>query len=162
LNAEPANTGDVTIRPAAGDDTEALIGLIHQYLDFYRVAYPDETLLRSLIERLQSDPSRGAQLIALQDGNLVGFASLYATLDTFLAREILIMNDLFVSPAGRSAGVGTLLFQACRRYAAEKGYARVDWVTAPDNLAAQRFYDRHGGRRGPWLAYSIAPSTGDA
>jgi len=33
-------------------------------------------------------------------------------------------------------------------------YARLDWVTADDNHDAQRFYDRHGGRRGPWVSYS--------
>jgi GNAT superfamily N-acetyltransferase len=152
--------GVVVIRPAGPKDDEALVDLLHQYLDFYRVPYPEEQRLRALIDRLRTDPSRGVQLIALQDGKPVGFASLYATLDTFLASDILIMNDLFVTPAGRSAGIGTQLFEACRRYAADKGYARVDWVTAPDNLAAQRFYDRHGGRRGPWVSYSIPPLSG--
>ena len=151
------NQKGLVIRPAEPDDDDALIDLLHQYLDFYRVPYPEDSRLRGLINRLRTDPSRGVQLIAFQDGRPVGFASLYATLDTFLASDILIMNDLFVTPAGRSAGIGTQLFMACRRYAADKGYARVDWVTAPDNLAAQRFYDRHGGRRGPWVSYSIPP-----
>ena len=147
----------ITIRPAAPGDTDALVDLLHQYLDFYHVPYPDNGLLRNLIGTLQRDQSRGVQLIAFNDGAPAGFVSLYATLDTFLARPILIMNDLFVTPAGRGAGIGTLLFEASRRYAAENGYARVDWVTGPDNLAAQRFYDRHGGRRGPWVSYSISP-----
>ena len=43
-------------------------------------------------------------------------------------------------------------------YAAAHGYARLDWVTGADNHDAQRFYDRHGGRRGPWISYSATLS----
>jgi ribosomal protein S18 acetylase RimI-like enzyme len=50
--------------------------------------------------------------------------------------------------------VGAALFDASLAYATAHGYARIDWVTAQDNRDAQRFYDRHGGRRGPWVSYS--------
>jgi len=68
-------------------------------------------------------------------------------------------NDLFVNPASRSGGVGAALFDASLAYASARGYARLDWVTAQDNGAAQRFYDRHGGRRGPWVSYSATPTA---
>jgi len=51
------------------------------------------------------------------------------------------------------------LFDASLEYASARGYARLDWVTAQDNRAAQRFYERHGGRRGPWVSYSATPAT---
>ncbi|MDQ6710025.1 MAG: hypothetical protein M3Z11_05655 [Candidatus Dormibacteraeota bacterium] len=62
--------------------------------------------------------------------------------------------DFYQTPFPGAAQIGALL-AAARRYAAESGYARLDWVTGADNLAAQRFYDRHGGRRGPWISYSL-------
>jgi ribosomal protein S18 acetylase RimI-like enzyme len=64
------------------------------------------------------------------------------------------MNDLFVDPSLRNRGIGAALFDASLAYATAHGYARLDWVTAADNQDAQRFYDRHGGRRGPWVSYS--------
>jgi ribosomal protein S18 acetylase RimI-like enzyme len=67
-----------------------------------------------------------------------------------------VMNDLFVDPAVRSRGVGAALFDASLAYATDRGYARLDWVTAADNHGAQRFYERHGGRRGQWVSYSRA------
>jgi ribosomal protein S18 acetylase RimI-like enzyme len=51
--------------------------------------------------------------------------------------------------------VGTALLDAARECAGKAGYVRLDWVTADDNLGAQRFYDRHGGKRGPWISYSL-------
>ena len=94
--------------------------------------------------------------MAEERGRLHGFASLYACLDTLIADRILVMNDLFVDPSSRNRGTGAALFDASLAYASAQGYARVDWVTAEDNRDAQRFYDRHGGRRGPWISYSAA------
>jgi GNAT superfamily N-acetyltransferase len=93
------------------------------------------------------------------DGRLQGFASLYVCLDTLVADRILVMNDLFVDPSLRNHGVGAALFDASLAYATAHGYARLDWVTAQDNRDAQRFYDRHGGQRGPWVSYSAVPSA---
>jgi hypothetical protein len=88
---------------------------------------------RALLDALEQDSERGVQLVADADGRLQGFATLYAGFDTLIADRILVMNDL---------------------------YARLDWVTAADNRDARRFYVRHGGQRGPWVSYSLVPSSG--
>jgi GNAT superfamily N-acetyltransferase len=92
--------------------------------------------------------------VADEGGRLHGFASLYACFDTLVADRILVMNDLFVDQSVRNRGIGAALFDASLAYATARGYARLDWVTAADNHDAQRFYDRHGGHRGPWVSYS--------
>jgi len=133
--------------------------LIKGYFAFYHTAFPGETKLRALLDGLDQHPDRGTQLVAEADGRLLGFATLYSCYDTLLADRILVMNDLFVDPAARNGGVGAALFDASLEFASARGYARLDWVTAQDNLGAQRFYDRHGGRRGPWVSYSATPSA---
>ncbi|TMC40365.1 MAG: GNAT family N-acetyltransferase, partial [Chloroflexi bacterium] len=116
---------------------------------FYQTPFPADSKVEALLDLLDQDPDRGVQLVADAGGRLQGFASLYACLDTLVADRILVMNDLFVDPSFRNAGVGAALFEASLAYATAHGYARLDWVTASDNHDAQRFYDRHGGRRGP-------------
>lgn len=152
-------TPAVAVRPATRDDRPALIALIRGYLDFYHAPQPDDARLQAFLDRLDADPSRGVQLVAEQGGRLVGFASLFASFDTLVAAEILVMNDLFVEQASRRRGIGDALFAACRQYARDHRYVRLDWVTAQDNTVARRFYDRHGGVAGPWIAYSIDPTT---
>jgi GNAT superfamily N-acetyltransferase len=146
----------MVVRPAKHEDRPQLIELMRGYFAFYRTPLPSEEKLASLLDALERDPDRGVQLVADESGRLQGFATLYACLDTFLADRILVMNDLFVDPAVRSRGVGAALFDASLAYATDRGYARLDWVTAADNHGAQRFYERHGGRRGPWVSYSRA------
>jgi GNAT superfamily N-acetyltransferase len=147
----------MVVRPAKHEDRPQLIALIKGYFAFYRTPVPAPNKLEALLDTLEHDPDRGVQLVADDDGRLQGFATLYACLDTLIADRILVMNDLFVDPSVRNGGVGAALFDASLAYATHHGYARLDWVTAADNHDAQRFYDRHGGQRGPWVSYSRVP-----
>jgi GNAT superfamily N-acetyltransferase len=144
----------VVIRPAEPEDRPQLLELIRGYFAFYHTPLPPNSKLEAFIDLLEHDPDRGVQLVAEAGGRLQGFASLYACLDTLVADRILVMNDLFVDPSIRNRGVGAALFDASLAYATAHGYTRLDWVTATDNHDAQRFYDRHGGRRGSWISYS--------
>ena len=146
------------VRPAEREDRPQLVELIKGYFAFYRTPFPAESKVETLLDLLDQDPSRGVQLVADASGRLHGFASLYACFDTLVADRILVMNDLFVDPRFRNQGVGAALFDASLAYVTAQGYARLDWVTATDNQHAQRFYDRHGGRRGPWVSYSADPA----
>jgi GNAT superfamily N-acetyltransferase len=148
----------VLVRPAERKDRPELLALIEGYFAFYRTPFPRQKV-EALLDLLEQDPSLGVQLVGEADGNLQGFASLYACIDTLVADRILVMNDLFVEPSLRSHGVGGALFDASLAYATAHGYVRLDWVTAEDNRDAQRFYDRHGGQRGPWISYSANPGT---
>ena len=147
----------MVVRRAKHEDRQQLIELMRGYFAFYRTPLPSAEKLAALLDTLEHDPHRGVQLVADELGHLQGFATLYACLDTFVADRILVMNDLFVDPAVRRRGVGAALFEASLAYATHHGYARLDWVTAADNHGAQRFYERHGGRRGPWVSYSKVP-----
>ena len=144
------------VRPAERKDRPQLLDLIEGYFAFYRTPF-FRPKVEALLDLLEQDSGLGVQLVVEADGRLQGFASLYACVDTLVADRILVMNDLFVDPSLRNRGIGAALFDASLAYATAHRYARLDWVTAQDNRDAQRFYDRHGGRRGPWVSYSADP-----
>ena len=146
----------MVVRPAEREDRPQLVELIQGYFAFYRTPFPAGSKVEAFLDLLERDPALGVQLVAEDAGRLHGFATLYACLDTQIADRILVMNDLFVAPSSRDHGTGAALFDACLAYASAHGYARLDWVTAADNDDAQRFYERHGGRRGPWVSYSAS------
>src|SRR4030081_70520 len=150
----------MVVRPAERKDRPQLLDLIEGYFNFYRTPF-DPPKVEALLDLLEEDPGLGVQLVADADGRLQGFASLYACLDTLVADRILVMNDLFVDPSVRSQGVGAALLEASLTYATTHGYVRLDWVTAQDNVDAQRFYDRHGGRARPPVSHSLETAAGD-
>jgi GNAT superfamily N-acetyltransferase len=134
---------------------EQLAPLVLEYIvGFYRQPRPSDDDLRALIE-VGVDGRDGASFLAEEDGRLLGFATLYFSWSTLRAGRIAIMNDLYVVEAARGTGVAADLFRTCAGESARRGCVEMTWETAPDNVRAQRFYDRLGGHRGEWVTYSI-------
>ncbi|GIP40326.1 hypothetical protein J31TS4_36060 [Paenibacillus sp. J31TS4] len=144
-----------TIRKAEAGDREQLASLLLAYIvGFYGCEPPADRDLALLQDRL-AEGSIGCQFVAEREGTLVGFATLYGSYSTLRARPVAVLNDLYVAEEERGRGLGQGLFEACAAYAAEQGYASMSWETDRENTAAQRFYDRMGGRAGSWLVYSL-------
>jgi GNAT superfamily N-acetyltransferase len=142
----------------AEDDLPDLLPLMRGYCDFYEVAPADEALLamsRVLIE----DPERqGLQLIARDDdGQAVGFATIFWTWSTLSADRLGVMNDLFVSQDARGGGVADALIAACADQCRDRGVPDLAWQTAKTNARAQVVYERVGATRDDrWLDYSLS------
>jgi GNAT superfamily N-acetyltransferase len=147
----------VSIELVTEDDLPELLPLMRGYCDFYGAAPSDDALL-ALSRALLSDPQdSGLQLLARDDdGAAVGFATIFWTFSTLDAQRIGVMNDLFVAPEGRGAGIGEALIGECVERCRAAGAGRLTWQTALDNHRAQAVYERVGARRSQWLDYEIA------
>jgi GNAT superfamily N-acetyltransferase len=137
-------------------DLAELLPLMRGYCDFYEVSPSDDALLE-LARALIADPDReGVQLIAHDDGEAVGFATVYWSWATTTASRLGVMNDLFVAPNARGTGAAEALIHACVEECRQHGAEELAWQTAPDNARAQRLYDRVGATRAQWLDYSLS------
>ena len=147
----------IDIARVAEPDLPELLPLLRAYCDFYEVSPPDEALL-ALARALVADLEReGVQLLARgEDGGAVGFATVYWSWATTSAERIGILNDLYVAPGARGAGVAEALIEACRHECRARGAGKLTWQTALDNERAQALYDRIGARRSQWLDYDLA------
>jgi len=145
------------IKRVSESDLDALLPLMRGYCDFYEVAPSDEALL-ALSRALLADAEReGLQLIARgEDGEAVGFATIYWTWQTLDAGRLAVMNDLFVSEPARGSGLADALILACADEACRHGALSLGWQTAKDNNRAQKVYERVGAERSEWLDYSLA------
>jgi GNAT superfamily N-acetyltransferase len=143
-------------------DLPDLLPLMRGYCDFYEVGPSDDALLAMSRELIADPRKEGLQLIArAEDGQAVGFATVFWTWTTLSASRIGVMNDLFVAPEARGSGAAASLIEACADHCRERGVTQLDWTTAHDNLRAQKLYDRVGAQRDErWLDYSLAVSPG--
>jgi GNAT superfamily N-acetyltransferase len=130
-----------------------LLPLMRAYCDFYSVQPPDAALL-AMSRALIADPvHEGLQLLATDDGEDAGFATIFWSWETTTSGRIGVMNDLFVTPATRGRGVSSVLISACLERCRDHGAVRMVWQTAVDNLAAQAVYDHAGATRETWVDY---------
>ena len=82
--------------------------------------------------------------IAEQDGAGVGFALWFYNLSTFTGRHGIYLEDLYLVPAARGAGVGRALMAALARRCLDEGLKRLEWAVLDWNAPAIAVYNRLG------------------
>lgn len=85
-------------------------------------------------------------LLAEVAGAAVGFALFFTSYSTFRTRPCLWLEDLFVVPEHRGAGIGLRLLSAVAAAAVARGCPRLDWSVLDWNVDAIGFYERNGAR----------------
>ena len=146
---------ELEITPVSAAEFEQLLPLIAAYQHFYEVEDVDTERNRSFFQRFLVPSDDGMLIAARRGGELVGYACLYWHFSSTKATETVLMNDLFVNPEVRGAGVGRALIGASLEVARERGAPLLEWSTAPDNHTAQRLYDATGAARSTWLSYEL-------
>jgi GNAT superfamily N-acetyltransferase len=93
-------------------------------------------------------------------GRVVAFALFFTNFSTFLGRPGLYLEDLYVQPAHRGAGLGKALLQHLGALAVERGCGRFEWSVLDWNENAIRFYEKMGATVMP--DWRICRVTGEA
>lgn len=132
----------LVIRQAVLADLDDLTVVFDQYRQFQGKA-PDAKACRAFL-RERFDHGESVVFLALLDGRPVGMAQSYPSFSSTALARVFILNDLFVSGAGRRAGVATALLQAVENYAWTFGACRVSLNVAQSNLPAQDLYRARG------------------
>jgi GNAT superfamily N-acetyltransferase len=136
---------NLLIERATAGDLEALLPLVTAYREFYEQR-ADTVRERALIAQ-HLNTGTSTIFIARSDGKAVGFAQLFQLFSTVWLGPSLILEDLFVDPIARGAGIATKLLERALTYSRETAAVGMFLETAMDNRTAQRVYERAGWTR---------------
>ena len=128
------------IRALEDSDRAAWEGLWSGYLRFYRQHLPPE-VTAATFERLVKPGGQPYGLVALHQGRLVGFVHYLFHSSTWSLKDNCYLEDLFVDPAARGAGVGRALIRAVYAAADAAQAASVYWMTQEFNADGRALYD---------------------
>jgi GNAT superfamily N-acetyltransferase len=134
----------MTIRLATVADITEMAALVQRYWEFESIGGFDRPRVETLLGDLLAAPERGACWVAEADGRLCGYllaVFMFSLEHGGLMAEI---DEIFVSPEMRSAGVGALMVAGAERDLAARGLKRLQLQLGIDNHRARRFYERHG------------------
>jgi GNAT superfamily N-acetyltransferase len=99
-------------------------------------------------------------LLAQEHGETVGFALFFPTYSTWLGKQGLWLEDLFVLESHRHRGIGRALLTRVAELAVARGYGRLEWSVLDWNVPALGFYRRLGAvALDTWTLHRL---TGDA
>jgi len=130
----------ITIRPITLSDKTRWLELFKEYVIFYKSKVSDEQFELTW-QRIHSDFNMYG-LIAELDGQIVGIAHYIFRPSTWDVEDFCYLEDLFVDPKVRGAGVGRALINELEKIATAKGSKRLYWTTATDNEVARKLYDK--------------------
>ena len=137
---------NVTVRQATVADLDLLVPLFDAYRQFYRQSGDLNLARRFLLERFQHNES--IIFVALkEDGSAVGFTQLFPSFSSVSTAQTFVLNDLFVVPAVRRAGVGRLLLRTAASFGRAVGAVRLTLSTEITNESAQALYEAEGWKR---------------
>lgn len=150
----------VSLRPAIPADIPLIIELITELADYERLVHEVKADARRMHEHLFGPRPYAEVLIGEVDGEPQGFALFFHNYSTWLSQPGIYLEDLFVRPAARGAGLGKALLTELARLAVERGCGRLEWSVLDWNEPAIGFYRSLGARpQDEWTVYRL---TGEA
>ncbi|PKA16387.1 GNAT family N-acetyltransferase [Leptospira haakeii] len=146
-----------SIETISNKNIDEVLPLIRKYQEFYKIESINDEKNRKFFSQFGEGSNLGCLFGFRKGGRIVGFATIYFSYASSIVSKVAIMNDLFTLVEYRKNGIGESLIVHCAMYAKSQGAARLQWVTAPDNLNAQALYNKVGAKQSSWefFTYTI-------
>ena len=148
------------LRPARRQDVPLILTFIRELAEYENLSHQVVADEAQLAENLFGPRPYAEVLIGEVDAEPAGFALFFHNFSTFLGKPGLYLEDLYVRPAVRGAGLGKALLIELARLAMTRGCGRLEWAVLDWNEPAIGFYRSLGARPlDDWTTYRL---TGEA
>jgi len=136
----------IAIRSATPADLPLIAALIRDLAAYEKLDHEVRFDEAALGLHLFGPRPHAEVLIGEVDGVARGFTLFFHNFSTFEGRPGIWVEDLFVQPAARGAGLGRALLTRCAALAVERGCARLEWSVLKWNAPAIGLYVALGAR----------------
>jgi GNAT superfamily N-acetyltransferase len=146
----------VRVEKATPRDVPLVLDFIRKLAEYERMVDRLAVTEAALNAALFGDRPVAEALLAYSGREPAGFAVYFQSFSTFLGRAGIYLEDIFVDPRYRRAGVGSALMAAVAKLAVERGGA-LNWSVLKWNQSAIDFYQRLGAIEvSGWSGYSLS------
>lgn len=147
----------LTVRAATVADTKLVFDLIVELAVYEKAAAEVETSEQGIRESLFGPSARAKALVCELNGQPVGFAVYFYSYSTWLGKDGIYLEDLYVTPAYRGKGAGKALLQHIARIAVAEGCGRLEWSVLDWNRPAIEFYESLAAKpQSEWIRYRLS------
>ena len=151
---------DIHIVSAKSEHVSLILGFIQKLAEYEKLSHEVVANEKCLQQYLFSERPAAEVVLAFRGEQALGFALFFTSFSTFLGRPGIYLEDLFVEPEARGAGIGKALLRYLARLVVERGYGRLEWSVLNWNQPSIDFYQSLGAvPLDAWTGYRL---TGDA
>ncbi len=144
------------IRPARREDAARIHALIVELADYEKAVHEVLANPAQIEATLFAPDTPTRALVAEHEGVVVGYAVYFYSYSTWLGRNGIYLEDLYVSPIARGTGLGKGLLRELAREAVTNDCGRLEWSVLDWNTPAIDFYESLGAKaQGEWVRYRL-------
>lgn len=144
------------VREASEKDVPLVLSLIRELAEYEKLSHEVVATEEGLRENLFGERRYAEVLISEHDGAPAGFALFFHNFSTFLGKPGIYLEDLYVRPEFRGAGIGKKLLAHLARLARERGCGRLEWWVLDWNEPSIGFYESLGATAmDDWTVYRL-------
>lgn len=149
-----------TIRNATVGDAEQILKFILELAIYEKAEHEVLASVEDIEKTIFGEESIAHALICEVDSRPVGFAVYFYNYSTWLGKNGLYLEDLYVSPEHRGIGAGKALLQYMAKIAVDQKCGRFEWRVLDWNEPSIQFYNSIGALpQNEWIGYRL---DGDA
>jgi GNAT superfamily N-acetyltransferase len=147
----------IEIAPATPADVPMVLALITALAEYEKLRHEVVATEASLHQALFGSKPGAEAVIARADGTAAGFALFFHNFSTFMGKQGLYLEDLFVLPEFRGRSIGKALLQYLAQLALQRDCARFEWAVLDWNRPARDFYEALGAEaKSDWIIHRVS------
>jgi GNAT superfamily N-acetyltransferase len=146
----------IEIRPATAEDANLILKMIIELAVYEKLENEVKASESDIRESIFGEASSTSALICLLDGKAIGYAVYFFNYSTWLGKNGLYLEDLYVSPQQRRLGAGKALLKHLAEIAVSQNCGRFEWSVLDWNEPAINFYKSLGAKpQNEWVGYRL-------
>ena len=148
--------GKIDIRKATPDDAGLILGFIKELAVYEKMENDVVATIDGLRESLLSEGASAKALIISLNDKPVGYAVFFYNFSTWLGKNGLYLEDLYITRKHRGCGAGKAALRYLAKLAVDQGCGRFEWSVLDWNEPAIHFYRSiHAKPQHDWVLYRL-------
>ena len=146
----------LSIRPARAEDAQQILDFIIELAIYEKAGHEVIASVEDIRRTLFAENAPSRALICLKDDRPIGYAVYFYSYSTWLGRNGIYLEDLYITPDQRGSGAGRRLLREIAREARANDCGRLEWSVLDWNQPAIDFYRSIGAQpQDEWVRYRL-------
>lgn len=148
------------IRESIPEDSQTIFDFIMELAIYEKAPNEVKTTVEQTREAIFAPNSTVKALICKEEGKAIGYAVYFYNYSTWLGKNGIYLEDLYVSEAKRGNGAGKAMLKYLAQKALSENCGRFEWSCLDWNTPSRKFYENLGAvALNEWVGYRL---EGDA
>jgi GNAT superfamily N-acetyltransferase len=145
-----------TIQPVRPQDVPAVVAMVHELATYERASDECHVTEADLHAALFGpSPALFGHVARDASGEPVGMMLWFLNFSTWEGRHGIYLEDLYVRPSTRGAGLGKALLTTLAQLCVERGYPRLEWWVLDWNPAREFYHSLGAVAMSEWVPYRL-------